>query len=95
MRYAAKVDINQKEIVASARACGAAVYHTHTIGKGFPDLLVCYGGYNLLVEIKKDKKAKLTQDQVEFHVKHPGQIHVITSSDEMIELLNGMKKGNG
>jgi len=65
MRRDAKVDLNQKDIVRKLRAMGYSVRHTHTIGKGFPDLVIGRHGVNLLVEVKR-KGEKLTQDEQDF-----------------------------
>jgi hypothetical protein len=62
MRYAARVDANQDQIVAALRAAGAYVWII-----GLPvDLLVGYGSKTLLVEIKSDHKKKLTKLQQDF-----------------------------
>ena len=50
--YAAKVDANQKSIVAALRKAGATVQHLHAVGKGCPDLLVGYKCENYLIECK-------------------------------------------
>ena len=62
MRRAAKVDTVQPEIVAAFRSMGCDVLHTHTLGKGAPDLVVVYSGIALLVEVK-GAKGKLTEAQ--------------------------------
>lgn len=60
-----KVDLNQAEIVRGLRALGYTVRHTHTIGQGFPDLVIGKHGHNLLVEVKQPGE-KLTADEIEF-----------------------------
>lgn len=65
MRRAAKIDLNQKEIVLQLRMMGYTVRHTHTIGKGFPDIVIGRASRNLLVEIKR-KGESLTPDEREF-----------------------------
>ena len=55
MRRAAKVDDNQREIVAALRACGATVRDLSRVGEGCPDLLVGFRGRNLLIEVKRPK----------------------------------------
>jgi hypothetical protein len=49
MRRAAKVDNNQKTLVAAFRGMGASVRHTHMIGDGFPDIAVGYANKTVLV----------------------------------------------
>jgi Holliday junction resolvase len=66
MPYARKVDVNQAEIVKTLREAGADVYILSMVGKGIPDLLVTYGGETILMEIKRDAKAKFTADQLKF-----------------------------
>lgn len=66
MPYARKVDVNQSEIVETLRKAGADVYILSMVGRGIPDLMVCYNGETILMEIKRDAKAKYTQDQLKF-----------------------------
>jgi len=62
MRYAARVDANQTQIVSALRAAGAYVWVI-----GLPvDLLVGYKNHTFLVEIKTDSKKRLTKLQAEF-----------------------------
>lgn len=69
MRRAARVDANQAAIAEALRSCGATVQLIHTVGKGCPDLLVGFGGINLLLEVKDGSKPpskrKLTPDESE------------------------------
>jgi len=71
MTYA-RVDTNHKEIVAALRQAGATVVSLAAMKHGCPDLLVGYEGETLLMEIKKDAKAKFTPDQLEFMAKWKG-----------------------
>lgn len=91
MRRAARVDSNQKEIVAALRKAGASVAHTHTIGKGFPDIVVGHRGLNLMVEIKDGSLPpsgrKLTKDEYEFHEVWKGQVCIVESIDDALGLL--------
>ena len=62
MRYAARVDANQTQIVSALRAAGAYVWII-----GLPvDLLVGYKNHTFLVEIKDGAKKKLTKLQEDF-----------------------------
>ena len=62
MRYAARVDANQEQIVSALRAAGAYVWII-----GIPvDLLVGYRGHTFLVEIKSTTKGRLTPLQADF-----------------------------
>ena len=62
MRYAARVDANQTQIVSALRAAGAYVWII-----GLPvDLLVGYKGHTFLVEVKTNAKKRLTGLQADF-----------------------------
>lgn len=62
MRYAARVDANQDQIVSALRAAGAYVWII-----GLPvDLLVGYKNHTWLMEIKANDKKKLTKLQKDF-----------------------------
>ena len=62
MRYAARVDANQTEIVMALRKAGAYVWVI-----GLPvDLLVGYKNRTFLVEVKTTSKKRLTSLQADF-----------------------------
>lgn len=62
MRYAARVDANQTEIVMALRKAGAYVWVI-----GLPvDLLVGYKDRTFLVEVKTTAKKRLTSLQADF-----------------------------
>jgi len=62
MRYAARVDANQDQIVSALRAAGANVWVI-----GLPvDLLVGYKGHTFLVEVKNGPRKRLTALQADF-----------------------------
>jgi hypothetical protein len=62
MRYAARTDANQTEIVAALRKAGAYVWVI-----GLPvDLLVGYKDRTFLVEVKTTSKKRLTSLQADF-----------------------------
>jgi hypothetical protein len=71
MTYA-RVDTNHKEIVKALRDAGATVVSLAAMKHGCPDLLVGFEGKTLLMEIKKDAKAKFTPDQLDFMGKWNG-----------------------
>ena len=66
MAYARRTDANQQEIMDALRKAGADVFDLSKVGKGIPDLLVCFNGETLLMEVKKDSKAKFTPAQLKF-----------------------------
>ena len=62
MRYAARVDANQKQIISALEAAGAYVWVI-----GLPvDLLVGYNNHTFLFEIKDGPKKQLTRLQQDF-----------------------------
>jgi hypothetical protein len=83
--YGAKRDDNEVEIVNALRAIGASVAHLSS--KGIPDLLVCFKNKLFLMEVKKPK-AKLTPDQIKFHESWKGEIYIVRTVQEAIEILN-------
>jgi Holliday junction resolvase len=71
MTYA-RIDTNHKEIVKALRDAGASVLSLASMRHGCPDILVGYGNVTMLMEIKKDEKAKFTPDQLDFIAKWKG-----------------------
>lgn len=86
---AAKVDVNQSEIVEAFRRFGFTVQCLHTVGKGVPDLLVGKYGINLLVEVKTEK-GTLTKDQEQWHSKWRGEVHMVRNIDDVVVIFNEM-----
>lgn len=87
----ARVDDNQREVVAKLRAVGCSVEPLHAVGKGVPDLLVGYRSQNYLLEVKDGNKPpsarKLTDRQEEWHVKWRGQVLTVTSAEDALKQL--------
>ena len=86
----AKVDANQKEIVTALRRCGAVVKHVHQLKKLF-DILVYYNGKTYSVEIKTDKKKKLTPGEEECKELIEGvgvKYWIIYSIEDALEMIN-------
>lgn len=90
LRRAAKVDSNQPAIVDAVRRIGARVLHLHQVGKGCPDLLVCFRGRNVLLEVKLPGEAP-NKDQVEFISTWGGELHIVRTPDEAVRALVGEK----
>ena len=82
-----RVDDNQTKIVKELRAEGMTVQHLHGVHGGCPDIVVGYKGKNYMFEIKRDKAAKLTPDQVIWHHNWQGQVTIITTSEEAINAI--------
>jgi len=88
VRYAAKVDANQGEIVKALRDIGCTVQSLAPVGGGVPDLLVGYHGVNYLLEVKDGSRPPsergLTPHQEKFHASWRGQKTVVTSREEAL-----------
>jgi len=87
MRYAARVDANQDQIVSALRSAGAYVWII-----GLPvDLLVGYKNHTFLVEIKTSSKKKFTKLQTDFFENWSGSTLCRIDSPEaalrMIQIL--------
>ena len=85
MRFAARTDRNQKEILAELREEGASVFSLSAVGKGCPDLLVGLVETHL-IEVKDGDKVpsaqSLTKDQVAFIQSWKGSpVYIIRDSD--------------
>ncbi len=77
-RRAARVDLNQAEIVSALRAAGAYVWVI-----SLPvDILVGYKKNTYLVEIKSGSKKRFTKLQEEFFANWPGASLVRVDSPE-------------
>jgi len=88
MRYAARTDANQTEIVAALRKAGAYVWVI-----GLPvDLLVGYKDRTFLVEVKTTSKKRLTSLQADFFNNWSGstlaRIDSVKAALNMIGVLN-------
>ena len=88
MRYAARVDANQEQIVSALRAAGAFVWII-----GLPvDLLVGYKGHTFLVEIKSTSKKRLTKLQADFFENWSGSTLCRVDSPEAALRMIGVVK---
>jgi Holliday junction resolvase len=92
MTYA-RIDTNHKEIVKALREVGATVVSLASMKHGCPDLMVGYQNETILMEIKKDKKAKFTPDQIEFMGKwRGGAISRVDSVEAAIRALGVIQR---
>lgn len=91
MRRAAKVDANQEAIVTMFRALLVSVQHLHAVGGGVPDLLCATPHWMFLVEVKDGSKPpsaqKLTPDQEKWHASWPLPVHIVRSTQDVIDLV--------
>jgi len=94
-----KVDDNQAEIVKVLREIGATVWSTAAIGNGFPDLAVGFAGVNTLLEVKDGDKPpsrqRLTPAEFRFHTTWKGQIAIVTSPGEAVDVVRQRALGLG
>ena len=88
MRYAARVDANQEQIVSALRAAGAYVWII-----SLPvDLLVGYANKTALVEIKSNKKKNLTTLQKNFfETWNGGTLVRIDNIESALQMLRVME----
>ena len=88
MRYAARVDANQEQIVSALRAAGAYVWII-----GLPvDLLVGFKGHTFLVEIKDGPKKRLTKLQTDFFKNWGGgTLCRVDSPDSALRMIGMIK----
>jgi hypothetical protein len=77
--------------VRCLRSLGASIWHTHTIGRGGPDIVIGYCGINVLAEIKRDEREPLTPAEVKFHAAWRGRIVRLTNECEAAQLLEQMQ----
>lgn len=88
MRYAARVDATQEQIVFALRAAGAYVWII-----GLPvDLLVGYKGHTFLVEVKSGSKKPLTKLQEVFFLNWNGGTLARVDSPEAALRMIGVVK---
>lgn len=85
----AKVDDNQKEIVAGLRACGCSVTSLASLGKGVFDLLVGRNGLNYIMEVKDLSKPSvaLTDDEIKWMDSWKGQKCVVCNLEDAIQVI--------
>jgi Holliday junction resolvase len=92
MRRAAKVDANQDQVVSALRSAGVKVLSLAAIGKGVPDLLCCFRGRLVLLEVKDGAKVpsarKLTADQIDWHREWADvPLHVVESAEQALKAM--------
>ena len=88
MRYAARVDANQEQIVSALRAAGAYVWII-----GLPvDLLVGYKNHTFLVELKSGPRKRLTKLQADFFENWSGSTLARIDSPEAALRMIGVKR---
>lgn len=76
-----RVDKNQPEIVKAIRATGASVSHTHSLGHGFPDIVVGVDGLTLVGNFNKN--------QVRDLLKNVKGLHIEAGANLLVEIKDG------
>lgn len=89
-RYARRTDGNQRAIVDALELLGCKVQSLAAVGGGVPDLAVWRAGKWTLLEIKRDRAAKLTPAQVEWHKKFAGAATVVRTVEQAFDAV-GLK----
>ncbi len=87
--FNAKRDANEGEIVDALEAIGCIVLR---LDKPL-DLLVGYRGYNYLIEVKMPK-GKLTKDQKKFIPPWRGQLAVVRTPEQAIDVVTQTVRPN-
>lgn len=83
-----KLDNNHHEIVDGLIQLGATVISMAGVKYGVPDILVGYHGKNYLMEIKNnDTRGKLSESQIKWHKSWCGQVCVINSIEQAIDVI--------
>lgn len=83
MGYRKRTDRNQAEIVKALRDAGASVGHTHTVGKGFPDIVVGVPGLTIVGDFNQKRVRQL------LHAIHG--LKVLDGANLLLELKDGEK----
>ena len=90
MRWAAKVDRNQAEIVSALRQVGASVLVLSRVGQGCADLAAGIRGETFFLEVKTDK-GKLTPREQEFMDEWRGHYAIVRTPEEALRAIGVMK----
>ena len=86
MRWAAKVDANQAEIVQALRDAGASVLVLSRVGQGCADLAAGVRGETFFLEVKTDK-GKLTPREQEFMEGWRGHYAIVRTPEEALKAI--------
>ena len=86
MRWAAKTDANQQEIVDALRQVGASVLVLSRVGQGCADLAAGIRGQTFFLEVKTDK-GKLTEDEQKFMDEWRGHYAIVRTPEEALQAI--------
>lgn len=91
MRRFARIDANQKAVVAALRKLGCSVQSLASVGNGCPDLLVGWRGRNFLLEVKDgekvESKRRLTDFEARWHEGWCGQVVTVESPAAAVNFM--------
>ena len=94
---AARVDVNQAQIVRGLRQCGVTVQHLHTVGQGCPDIMCGWHNRNYVFEIKDPDKPpsrrRLTEDEEKWHEEWGGQVDIILTTEDALKVMGILPAG--
>lgn len=91
MAFKRRVDANHSEVKQALESAGWDVADTHTLGRGFPDLVIGKGGLTILVEVKSGEKAGLTQAEAQFFSQWSGgPLLIVRSALEAVEMVEAI-----
>jgi len=88
MRYAAKRDDNEREIIDALRAAGAQVWQLNE--QDIPDLLVDFRRQWFLLEVK-GSKGNVTSGQEHFIMQANAPVAVVRTQDEALQAIGAME----
>lgn len=92
MRHAKRTDENHAEVRDGLRAQGYEVYDFSAVGGGVADLAVKISTtMSVWLEVKRDKKEKLTDKEVIFKMLWFDCYRVVTSIDEAVAAIEQTK----
>jgi GNAT superfamily N-acetyltransferase len=86
MKWYARTDANQAEIVEALRRAGASVLPLHRLGQGAPDIACGWRGKVYFMEIKSDG-GKLTPAEQEFMDKWRGHYAIVRTVEEALAVI--------
>jgi Holliday junction resolvase len=91
VRKRGRVDGNHSEIVKALRQAGVSVLSLADIGNGCPDLLCAVPKKTVLLEVKDPSqppsKRRLTPDEQQFHDVWRGQIVVVETPEQALNVF--------
>lgn len=94
MRYAKRTDENHAEIRDELRRQGYEVFDFSAVGGGVADLAVRVSvTMSAWLEVKKDRKEKLTDKEVIFKMLWFDCYRVVTTVDEAVTAIEQIKDG--